>query len=854
MIILSREVLNAALAYAARGWPVIPLRGKKPCSPHGVKDAITDPDIITEWWERWPDANVGIACGEKSFDVIDIDGQKGEAALVAWLTGKGIFEEGKVALNSTLISLTAKGKHLCFQATGQLKNLVRAAEDVDIRTDGGYIVAPPSIHPESGKVYAWASGHGPDDIGPAPFPDWLLKYLQTGNAKGGSSSLFSEKVIKVKSGERNRTLFRQAASARSRGLGKPAIVAMLQAVNATQCEPPLLDDEVERIASSAAEYPPGGARDAIGTHKDDLRGITAQDVCNVSIVNEGKDTEREDLTFSPSKAADVMINLYDLVSTPDGLIWIYDEGIYAPDGEHVIGSFLDRIVGDMMPVRLLKETLAKIVYRTREDYEVFNPDPCIFGVQNGVIDMRTGQFSPHSPAWKITRKAPVVYDPTATCPEISQFLTSSLGVDDRRSLLEIFAAKTTGIVFEYFAAWVGRGQNGKTICQEMIRAFWGDDATTEVQLSSLGKNRFDLVELMNKYWLINSEVGGGQQESRWIKLISGGGKVTADQKGRDHIEFRSSCFIVFDCNNPPRFQDNSHGFKRRLILITWPYSFVDSPAPGVDHEKQRDPDLLSKITRPEELSGLLNLLIQIAPKIIESKIIYRRATGEQLAEEYDLKSSSAEVFWDRFCEPDDETDTPSTWLYQKYKEFCKTVDSTPKRDRDFNDIGRKIHRVRKGRTKTPGGNIQAWKGLSFSDEEYNQFLCSWSFGPAKDHQGTSINKQQDQQDQQDQHKTLYGLEEEKNESLYIRGKNSQSCWSPGPAIEIAGPSAGPDGILDHQDELVQTLSGMELAEDGYHEDNMADEWDLDLSEVRKILESRGWTRQRGGLWTPPSRM
>jgi P4 family phage/plasmid primase-like protien len=588
--------------------------------------------------------------------------------------------------------------------------------------------------------------------------------------------------------------------------------------------------------------------------EEDRGGVTAHDVCNVSIVNEGKDTEREDLTFSPSKAADVMINLFDLVSTPDGLIWVYGDGIYKPDGEHIIGSFLDRIVGDLMPTRLLKETIAKIVYRTREDYEVFNPDPCIFGVQNGVIDMRTGTFSPHSPSWRITRKAPVAYDPSAECPEIRQFLSSSLNPDDLRSLLEIFAAKTTGIVFEYFAAWVGRGQNGKTICEELIRAFWGDDATTEVQLSGLGKNRFDLVELMDKYWLINSEVGGGQQESRWIKLISGGGKVTADQKGRDHVEFRANCFIIFDCNNPPKFQDNSHGFNRRLILLTWPYSFVDSPTPGVQHERKRDPDLLSKITIPSELSGLLNLLIRVAPKVIESKMIYRRATGEQLAEEYDLKSSSAEVFWDRFCEPDDDTDTPSLWLYQKYEEFCKLVGTTPKRDRDFNDIGRKIHKVKKGRTDTPQGRVQAWKFISFSDEEYNQFLCSWSFRPASDQQGTSKNKQQDQQDQQDQHKDVYCLEEEKKDIFYRGSKTSRSCWSGGPDIDYAGRPAGQDGQNDHQNLMVQTLSRMEKNGDAYNIKTFELEWDLDEGEGAPILKARGWEERSRGIWYPPTRM
>ena len=594
--------------------------------------------------------------------------------------------------------------------------------------------------------------------------------------------------------------------------------------------------------------------------KDEPKDVCVRDVCNITVVNAGKGSEREDLVYSPSKAADAMINHFDLISTPDGRIWIYEGGIYRPDGEHVIGSFLDRIVGDLMPVRLLKETLAKIVYRTREDYEVFNPDPCIFGVQNGVIDMRTGKFAPHSPSWKITRKAPVVYDPSAECPEIQRFLSSSLSPDDLRSLLEIFAAKTTRLVFEYFAAWVGRGQNGKTVCEELIRSFWGDDATTEVQLSGLGKNRFDLVELRDKYWLINSEVGGGQQESRWIKLISGGGKVTADQKGRDHVEFRASCFIIFDCNNPPKFQDNSHGFNRRLILLTWPYSFVDSPTPGVEHERKRDPDLLSKITSPSELSGLLNVLIRIAPKVIESRTIYRRATGAQLAEEYDLKSSSAEVFWDRFCEPDEDTDTPSLWLYQKYVSFCKIIGTTPKRDRDFNAIGRKIHKVKKGRTDTPQGRVQAWRSMSFSDDQYNQFLCSWSFRPASDQQETSKNQQQDQQDQQDQHKDVYGLEKDEKENkdiFYMGSKTTRSCWSAGPDSDSAGHPAGlagHAGQLVRNDDVLQVLSEMERQGDAYNVSTFELEWDLDEGEGAPLLEARGWEERSPGVWYPPSRM
>lgn len=286
------DCLNAALKYASRGWPVFPLwgsDGKKPITTHGVDDATTDPDIITEWWERWPDANVGIACGAKSFDVVDIDSQKGEAALISWLNERGLFDEGKAALNSTVINLTAKGKHLCFQPAGKLRNLVRAAEDIDIKTDGGYIVAPPSLHRETGITYTWAPEHGPDEIDLAPFPEWLIEYLKTGS-NGSKRSLFSDEVIKIKEGERNQVLFKQGASARARGQGRAAIEAALLALNSTQCNPPLPEHEVLRIVESVLEYAPGGARDAIKESDEELPPPPPEDIKELAslILREGK--------------------------------------------------------------------------------------------------------------------------------------------------------------------------------------------------------------------------------------------------------------------------------------------------------------------------------------------------------------------------------------------------------------------------------------------------------------------------------------------------------------------------------------------------------------------------------------
>lgn len=154
----------AAQAYAAAGWPVLPLkpRAKTPLTTHGLHDASTDADEIADWWNRWPAANIGLRTGI-AFDVLDIDGDAGLASVAS--IAPGYKHAGPV-------SGTGRGHHLLFAVT-LAKNGANLLPKLDFRGNGGYIVAPPSIHPD-GHTYQWLRS-------PAlPFPeapDWLNTLL-----------------------------------------------------------------------------------------------------------------------------------------------------------------------------------------------------------------------------------------------------------------------------------------------------------------------------------------------------------------------------------------------------------------------------------------------------------------------------------------------------------------------------------------------------------------------------------------------------------------------------------------------------------------------------------------------------
>jgi hypothetical protein len=241
---------RAALVYAQElKFPVFPCKpgDKVPLSPHGLKDATTDPHLIGIWWRNWPDANIGIPTGSISgFDVLDVD-EGGDDTLDELETQNG-------KLPNTVEALTGGGgRHMLFRHRDGVRNSVRNIPGIDVRGEGGYIIAAPSVH-KSGREYAWELSSRPGEAEIAEWPEWLLDRIRQGNgvvAKPGAPVAGN-----IAEGKRNATLTSLAGTMRRKGMTEEAIAAALLAENATACKPPMDDDEVRKIAASIIRYEP----------------------------------------------------------------------------------------------------------------------------------------------------------------------------------------------------------------------------------------------------------------------------------------------------------------------------------------------------------------------------------------------------------------------------------------------------------------------------------------------------------------------------------------------------------------------------------------------------------------------
>jgi Bifunctional DNA primase/polymerase, N-terminal/AAA domain/Primase C terminal 1 (PriCT-1) len=281
---MSGPILKAALGYAGRGWPVFPCNGKAPLTEHGFKDATIDVETIRAWWTKWPDANVAIATGAASgLVVLDVDGDDGGDSLAK-------LEREHGALPRTVSAKTPHGQHFYFAHPGGViaNSVGRLGAGLDVRADGGYVIAPPSPGRE------W--DEHPDELALAAFN------IDGARRNGGPAPAVGDVIPEH---ERNVTLTSLAGTMRRRGMSEAAIVAALQVENHHRCVPSLPDREVGRIAASVSRYPPSVV---------DVVSLTTHDA--------------HDALFERARAAPVLIEhsvAVMLTTPPPPVEWLVDD-------------------------------------------------------------------------------------------------------------------------------------------------------------------------------------------------------------------------------------------------------------------------------------------------------------------------------------------------------------------------------------------------------------------------------------------------------------------------------------------------------------------------------------------------
>ena len=233
---------------------------------HGHNDATTDLDTIRHWWEKWPNANIGIPTDGSGLVVIDVDPRNGGD----WTLRR--LEEQDGGLPHTPTVMTGDGRHIWLRHNGvPVRSTTHGlGPGVDIKGAGGYVVAPPSRH-ENGQRYEWITD-GPRRR--AVVPDWVIQILAAKRVKGRRSTPpqatgnqptpnLTSILRGVPEGQRDETIFRYACSLRAKGLSKDEARTLISEGYKSLdrgTHPFSLDDALEKVDAAYDRYPEGGTR------------------------------------------------------------------------------------------------------------------------------------------------------------------------------------------------------------------------------------------------------------------------------------------------------------------------------------------------------------------------------------------------------------------------------------------------------------------------------------------------------------------------------------------------------------------------------------------------------------------
>lgn len=276
------STLNQALKYAGLGWEVFPLHsiidgkctcskeschspGKHPKTKNGFKDASNDSEQIKKMFQK-TECNIGIRTGLSSgFWVLDID--KKNEGLELWHS----LEKKNGQVNTLCVKTGGGGLHFYFanpQGT-EIPCKANIRPGIDIRGDGGYVVAPTSDHISGGR-YAF-SNQATDLLSQIqPAPDWILELIAVKPTEAQVPQRFDRQILE---GQRNDRLFKMGIGMRRIGFNEDAIDSALQKHNTSNCTPSLPTNEISSIVTSVSKHPPGVQKQVYPTPVLDERAL-----------------------------------------------------------------------------------------------------------------------------------------------------------------------------------------------------------------------------------------------------------------------------------------------------------------------------------------------------------------------------------------------------------------------------------------------------------------------------------------------------------------------------------------------------------------------------------------------------
>lgn len=426
-----------------------------------------------------------------------------------------------------------------------------------------------------------------------------------------------------------------------------------------------------------------------------------------------------------SKSALYLLSKNHYITTRDNqTLMVYEKGYYHNSAEPTIKENLKGLWCSNLTQQDIGEIVnAHLKPQTYIDRERLNTQTKYTCIKNGVLDLETGELLPHNPDYKFTFQLPITYNPDAQCPGIDQFLLDIVqDPKDAETIIQYFAYC---IHREYptakIIALLGGGRNGKTTIINILKAFLGEENIRGMSLHQLEHDPFSVSYLFGKHANLNPDVGNKRVlTSGAVKKLTGGDFIDTNVKHKDYIRFKNFAKLIFACNELPSSDDTSYAWMSRWLFLKFPHVFDGSVCPVCHFVHDVDKDLIKKLTTEEELSGLLN-------RVINSLILLRDNNWDfSLSEyvkgmehEYARLSDPVCAFVEDLIIEDVNSKVEKDVLYAKYVGFVHDIGGKPIGSNHFTQrIKQFLSNVKESRT----GNKKFWVGINIREDSVQENL------------------------------------------------------------------------------------------------------------------------------------
>jgi putative DNA primase/helicase len=692
----ANTMLTVALEYAELGLAVFPLNpgDKTPhglLAPNGFKDATTDPKRIGEFWQAEPNANIGIACGAQSGGlwVLDIDTHKadGKETIRVWL------EESGVNLPKTVTAITGgNGVHCYFKSNEVIGTRTGIMPGIDIKGKGGYIVAPPSLHP-SGDSYRWGTGCSLAEVPIAEADDVIHSILEYSAARGKEQRPKKNKKNrgKIPEGDRNDTLTSHLGGLRYKGWSLGDLEAEAIRFNRERLSPPLDETEALSVAQSVSKYPVGyEAFGATGSPVDGvllekLAELHPEDASRYKNTEQGwgylfADVFKDEARFCPERKA---WHIYD------GTRWKHDRA--ALGAGELVKRLADALnvylmqVPDIMREQLhegwrkwqRRSTRETVLKDAAGVYPIalaeFDTNPYLLNVLNGTLNLETGQLQPHSADDLITRLAPVTYDPQASFPRWIQFIDEVMNGDTSTArCLQLclgYALSGSTELEKMFIFYGATSRNGKSTVAETVLGVLGEyAATADPEMLSTARHTGggmkateDLARLAGVRFVSVSEPPKGMNlNGAKVKQWTGSDSITARFLHENSFGFKPQFTFYLNTNDLPLIPDTALFKSGRMVVIPFTRHFT---------EVEQDTTLKQQFSTGAARSAVLNWLLEGYRSLQVQGLILPDAVKSAVGE-YSAESDTIRRFVDDCLEVDASGEIKTTDLLKTFQEWA----------------------------------------------------------------------------------------------------------------------------------------------------------------------------------------